>query len=219
MCVCEKNRFRSLSLRLLHFFSVFRLLSCAYILAATSLHKPIMVSVRHAVATNDDAIIHIAAMPSVSSSRVLLQFFFFSFPFSCSHSLAVLPLAHCPHWEASILFYYIASTYVGTLQCVCACVIRCCCSVIISLVRFLPFPHEKAFVAYQAFFFSLRLLFVEYFVCLFRTWMAKKNTSQNISFSRSHSTFEFWQAIFMLWNVTLFGYKISATILDREMAG
>lgn len=50
--------------------------ACAYILDATSLHKPIMVSLRHAVATNDDAIIHIAAMPSVSRLGVLLQYFF-----------------------------------------------------------------------------------------------------------------------------------------------
>lgn len=60
--------------------SVLRLVFvCAYNVAATSLHKPIMVSVRHAMATNDDAIIHIAAMPSVSQLGVLLQYFFILF--------------------------------------------------------------------------------------------------------------------------------------------
>lgn len=66
--VCERRTF-SLSLSLTRFFSVLlsfvRIYALIFLVAILLLHKPIMVSVRHAAATNDDAIIHIAAMPSV----------------------------------------------------------------------------------------------------------------------------------------------------------
>lgn len=212
-CVCKCVR-ESTHFLIYIFFcsSVFRMLLCAYILAAASLHKPIMVSVRHAVATNDDAIIHIAAMPSVSSLRVLLQFFFrFLHHFRAHTQTYFRRLAHfhCLTHRAEpqhtqthtllpieppnilaelssfdIIIIIILPARHGVLRrrhfAMCLCVIRCCCCrcqclVIISLVRFLPFPHEKTFVAYRAFFpfvFVLCTLYAarrRYAVCAYIT--------------------------------------------------